>query len=100
MLWAGVSRESLVRSSLEFFPFSWEVRERFSHLVQCRTATPFCDQERKEKLTELRILAPFPALLGNLALASQHEDLEQERNFSLPGFPPHQRPTCSSTAWR
>lgn len=68
--------------------------------MQCRAATPYCDQKRREKLTELRILAPFPALLGNLALASRHKDLEQERNLLLPSFPPQQRPTCSSTAWR
>lgn len=100
VLWARVSDESLVRSSLELFPFSWSVKGRYSPLVQCRAAIPFCDQERKAKLTELRILAPFPALLGNLALASRHKDLEQEKNLFLPSFPPQQRPTCSSMAWR
>lgn len=68
--------------------------------MPCRAATLFCEQERKEKLTELRILAPFPALLGKLALASQHKDLEQEGNLLLPSFSPQQRPTCSSMAWR
>lgn len=100
MFWAEVSGESLVRSSLEPFPFSWEVEGEVFTSWQCRAVTHFCDQERKDQLTELRIRAPLPALLGNLALASQHQDLEQERNLFLPSSPSQQRPTCSSTAWR